>query len=64
MFIVYLLLGGLFSWLAIRSFGAAFSSNDEDEHALLAEEESDFEEDEADWDGGLEDDLEEEDEGW
>ncbi len=57
-------LGGLFSWLAIRSFGAAFGSNEEDEHVLLAEDESDFEEDEEDWDDGLEDDLEEEEERW
>ena len=40
MFIVYLLLGGLFSWLAIKSFGAAFSGNDEDEHAFLVDDEA------------------------
>lgn len=53
MFIVYVLLGGLFSWLAIKSFGAAFSSNSPDEHALVADAEPDFsdegEDDEQHW---------------
>lgn len=51
MFIVYFLLGGLFSWLAIKSFGAAFSGNDEDEHAFLVDDEaSEFDDNfEEDW---------------
>lgn len=58
MFIVYLLLGVLFAWLAIKSFGAAFSVGSVDEHALLAEEESEFEDDfeEGYWEEDLDSD--------
>ncbi|WP_282175503.1 hypothetical protein [Vibrio nereis] len=63
MFIVYLLLGVLFAWLAIKSFGAAFSFGSVDEHALLAEEESEFEDDFEDDDWEDEEDLDS-DEDW
>lgn len=60
MFIVYLLLGGLFSWLAIKSFCVAFSGNDEDEHAFLVDDEdSEFDdnvEEEWEYDSELEND--------
>lgn len=39
MSIIYSLLGALFSCLAIKSFGAAFSGNGEDEHSLLGDDE-------------------------
>ncbi|MBY5947736.1 hypothetical protein [Photobacterium rosenbergii] len=61
MFIVYLFLGVLFSWLAIKSFGAAFGGNVEDEHALIAEGDPDFDlDEESHWD----DEYCEEDDKW
>ncbi len=37
MLVVYLLLGGVLCWLAIKSFSVACRRHEEDEHALLAE---------------------------
>lgn len=49
MFFVYLLLGGLFSWLAIKPFCEAFSNSAEDQH--MVDENSNFDDslEENDW---------------
>lgn len=45
MFVVYIVLGGLFGWLAIKSFSAAFSVNNEPQ--IVPQQDDEFE-DEAD----------------
>lgn len=56
MFIVYLLLGALFSCLAIKSFSAAFRGSDADEHALLGDNEPSELDDNFEEDSELEND--------